>query len=212
MQFPDGPHKQRLLNLFSAAYFPDRENNFRNSWVEKNGGKQELFDAEFTLVWEKNLYQIYKNKNALPRGYVVHKVIREDKKEAIFKGLTSDDFVATQEAYISFSGENMTEKGTATVLQKKLDPQELIFSVTTDQPGLFVLTDTYFPGWMATVNGEKVDILRTNWAFRGINIPKGTSEIKFIYDSHAVRYGALISLASLAMLGMYSAYLKRKHL
>ncbi len=212
MQFPDGPNKQKILNLFSAAYYPDRENNFRNSWVNKNGGEQALFDEEFDLVWEENLYQIYKNKNALPRAYVAHSIKREDDKETIFKNLTSNEFQATQSAFISFAGENSESVGTASVINKKIAAQELAFTVTTDKPGLFVLTDTFYPGWKALINGEEVEILRTNWAFRGINVPEGTSDVAFVYDSHTIKCGALVSLTSLGILIGYGLYLRRKNL
>lgn len=210
MQFPDGPNKQRILNLFSAAYFPDRENNFRNSWVGKNGGKQELFDEEFDLVWEENLYQIYKNKNALPRAYIVHNVKREDNKEIIFKNLTSSEFQATQSAYVSFAGESSDSLGSSTIVHKDISAQRLAFTATTDAPGLFVLTDTFYPGWKAMVNGKDTQIMRTNWAFRGIIIPEGTSDITFVYDADTITYGAIISLTSLGILIAYGLFLKKK--
>lgn len=212
MQFPDGPNKQKILNLFSVAYYPDRENNFRNSWVDKNSGKQELFDENFELVWEENLYQIYKYRNALPRAYLVYDVIREDEKDKIFKGVTSDEFIASRSAYISFAGEGQQASGSGKVTNKKISPQEMDFSVTSDGKALLVLTDTYYPGWKALINGKEVEILRTNWGFRGVYVPKGASEIRFTYNPNSIRYGALLSIISIALLALYSLLKTRKTL
>ncbi|KXK10174.1 MAG: Bacterial membrane protein YfhO [Microgenomates bacterium OLB23] len=208
MQFPDGPHKQQVLNLFAAQYYPDYENNFRNSWVEKHGGKHELFDATFSLEWEENLYQIYKNRYAMPRAYMVYNIIREDNKDNVLRGLTSSTFVASQSAYISYAGTSQQKTGTGAATIIKNSAQEIIITATSDQPGLLVLTDTYYPGWKAYVNKNETEILRTNWGFRGVYVPQGTSEVTFIYTPITVAYGAAVSVASLLLLFAY--YLRRK--
>lgn len=48
-----------------------------------------------------------------------------------------------------------------------------------NQAGLLILSDAYYPGWVATVNGEPAKIYRTNIMFRGVPVPKGESTVIF---------------------------------
>jgi hypothetical protein len=65
-------------------------------------------------------------------------------------------------------------------------------------PGMLVLTDTYYPGWRATVNGEKARIYKVNGAFRGVLVPAGSSEVRMDYRPMSVPVGITISLVTLA--------------
>jgi hypothetical protein len=52
---------------------------------------------------------------------------------------------------------------------------------TRGQAGLLVLSDAFYPGWTATVNGKLKPIYRTNVMFRGVAVPQGESTIIFEY-------------------------------
>jgi uncharacterized membrane protein YfhO len=57
-----------------------------------------------------------------------------------------------------------------------------------------VLADTYYPGWIATVDGVPAAILATNHLFRGVPAPAGTHRIRFAYRPRSLRLGAALSL------------------
>lgn len=74
--------------------------------------------------------------------------------------------------------------------------------VTAPVPGFAVLTDQFFPGWTATVDGESAELLRANYAFRAVRVPAGKSTVRFIYHPQPLLVGAYISgLTVAAMLG-----------
>ncbi|MCS7301151.1 MAG: YfhO family protein [Fimbriimonadales bacterium] len=75
------------------------------------------------------------------------------------------------------------------------------------QLGWLLITDTWYPGWRATVNGQPVPLLRANGAFRAVPVPSGEAivEMRFLPRSFVV--GALlssVSLALVALLGIWS--------
>ncbi|MFH1752164.1 MAG: YfhO family protein [archaeon] len=53
--------------------------------------------------------------------------------------------------------------------------------VEITEPGSLVLTDSYFPGWKATVNGTEVEVEQVFTAFRGITLQPGSYEIVFLF-------------------------------
>ncbi len=58
------------------------------------------------------------------------------------------------------------------------------------------LADQYASGWTARVNGEPVEILRANHAFRLVQVPQGESEVVFAYRPRGLWPGAAVSLAT----------------
>jgi hypothetical protein len=54
-------------------------------------------------------------------------------------------------------------------------------SVNAPESGYLVLTDAYYPGWVATVNGVPTPVERANVMFRAVRVPAGQSEVVFEY-------------------------------
>ncbi|MFQ5689644.1 MAG: YfhO family protein [Gemmatimonadota bacterium] len=82
--------------------------------------------------------------------------------------------------------------------------EEVRIRVSVRRPAYLVLTDSYYPGWRATVDGEVRDILLANFFFRAVPVRPGDHEVVFRYRSHPFRMGSRISLATLLLLGIVS--------
>jgi uncharacterized membrane protein YfhO len=76
-------------------------------------------------------------------------------------------------------------------------------NVSAGTPGLLVLTDAYYPGWQATVNGRPVPILATDVAFRGVMLGDAAATVVFSYRSPGGKLGWGIPL--LAVLSVVAA-------
>jgi uncharacterized membrane protein YfhO len=66
----------------------------------------------------------------------------------------------------------------------------------TDAPAWLVLSDTWYPGWRARVDGTESTLWRANHAFRAVRVPAGRHEIEMRFTSDALRAGAALSAAS----------------
>jgi hypothetical protein len=53
----------------------------------------------------------------------------------------------------------------------------LRYRLKVAKPGLFVVADTNFPGWRATVNGRDVEIIPVNFAWKGVVVPEGEVDV-----------------------------------
>ncbi len=68
--------------------------------------------------------------------------------------------------------------------------------VTTAKLSHIVVSDWYYPGWKAYVNGKEVPIQPYLTTFQEIYLPKGKSSVEFIYDPLLVKIGLAISIIS----------------
>src|SRR5690606_36054468 len=60
-------------------------------------------------------------------------------------------------------------------------PTRVVVDVHADAPAFLLLTDAYYPGWMATVNGAPVEVRRADVMFRAVPVPAGESTVIFEY-------------------------------
>jgi len=89
------------------------------------------------------------------------------------------------------------ERGEAHILSYA--PERVLIQVEADQPGYLVLTDTFYPGWRATVDGQPVRILRTGSYFRAVPVVTGQHLVEFIYRPLSFRLGVALSLGALLL-------------
>lgn len=84
------------------------------------------------------------------------------------------------------------------------EPNRVSLSAVTTGPAYLLLAEPYYPGWAAEVNGERVKIYRANLAFRAIYLPEaGDYTVEMRYRPVTVLLGAIISIASAMMVGVY---------
>ncbi|MGO9600356.1 MAG: YfhO family protein [Isosphaeraceae bacterium] len=74
-------------------------------------------------------------------------------------------------------------------------PNTVTAEVETVLSGYLVLTDTWYPGWSASVDGVPAEVLHANLAFRAVALPApGMHKVVFTYYPRGLRLGLAISL------------------
>lgn len=58
---------------------------------------------------------------------------------------------------------------------------EILATYSASEAGDLILSDTYYPGWRAEVNGNIVEIKEVDKLFQGVMVPKGNNIIRFFY-------------------------------
>lgn len=74
------------------------------------------------------------------------------------------------------------------------ETEDIVVRTECPSEGLLVLRDSWYPGWMAFVDGKKVPILRINGCFRGVMVPVGGHMVRFVYRPTLVYTAGLLSL------------------
>ena len=147
--------------------------------------------------------RIYCNDDVLPRAYVVFqaRVISDD--EELLAELPSQTFdprrtVLLRSAWSQepFSYPPIPYPLSLTPLSPEYSPNAVKIELALDRDGYLVLSDTFYPGWRAYVDGEEKEILRANYAFRAVPLESGQHTVLFKYDPLSFKMGLAISLAT----------------
>jgi uncharacterized membrane protein YfhO len=169
-------------------------------------------DGKYRLVHSGDV-KIYKNLETLPRAFVVHQAeVIPDDEQAIAR--MRDPTFEPAQTIILADGEPLAGEGNAMAEIVQYAPEEIVVDATTDAPGYLLLTDTFYPGWRATVDGVPAEIVRADVAFRALRLEPGAQRVEFRYQPTSVRWGAWISAGALLLLlcGLVWALWRRREL
>jgi len=64
---------------------------------------------------------------------------------------------------------------------------------------VLVVSEIFYPGWQATIDGNPATILSTDYLLRGIALPAGNHVVEMRYTAPQARNGAIISIISLVI-------------
>lgn len=90
------------------------------------------------------------------------------------------------------------ENGEGSIQCSRWTPERREFAARPETAGRFVLVEQFFPGWKAAVDGRPVPIERWKGAFQAIHVGPGEHRIQFEFRSAGLRWGALVSMISIA--------------
>ncbi len=157
-----------------------------------------LGEHGFKLVYDGEV-RIFENPAALKRAFVAYETERavsfvEAQEKAAQNVLSLGHKAVVEDPAAIFSG-----KGDYNAAFKRYEPNMVELAVESDRAGLLVLTDVYYPGWRAFVNGEDVKIFRVNGLVRGVAVGKGKSAVVFSYLPPSFKIGLISSLSSAAI-------------
>lgn len=66
--------------------------------------------------------------------------------------------------------------------------------ISVEGPGTLILSEVYYPGWVAFIDGDRTDIQKTVGLFRSVVIPEGSHAVKFVFRPASVFLGLGLSI------------------
>ena len=125
---------------------------------------------------------VYLNHNALPRAFTVHQATIVPDQETAFQVIHQEDFDPSQHVAVeggrelSISG-SIPSEDTGAIQIIRYTPNFIELGVDLPQEGYLVLSEVYYPGWQAKVDGRTVPTYRANYTFRAIYLEPGTHHV-----------------------------------
>jgi len=98
----------------------------------------------------------------------------------------------------------------ATILE--YTPERVLIRASTRAPGYLVLSDTYYPGWTAEVDGQTATIQRADLMLRAVYLEPGEHRVEFRFQPASLRLGIWVSGVALVawLAGMASLWGRRR--
>ena len=84
------------------------------------------------------------------------------------------------------------------------EPNELKYEVSSDNGGIVVFSEIYYPGWQAYIDGNEVEHGRANYILRAMNVPAGKHVVEFKFDPSTLHVTETIAYIAFALLAIAS--------
>jgi len=171
--------RARLLGLMNVGYF-----------IGDQAGQ------DWPQIYRSNALTIWRVPNPLPRAYFVPQARYVSSPADVLSTLTAANFDSRREVVIMNKdvnppqhGNNVDSSAVGSVAVAAQTAQHVQLSVDTPGVGFVVLTDTYYPGWQATVDGQPAKIWQANLAFRAVAVEAGQHTVDFYYRPYSFTIG-----------------------
>jgi len=171
--------------------------------------------ATYPLVYSDADSYVYENENWLPRAFVVHRAIgAASPAEALahFKLRKADPrrtvILEAETPFPPPEKPSSTAASTAKIVQE--NPQVVEIEANLAAAGYVVLLDTFYPGWVATVDGQPAPIFRADYLGRAVFAPAGSHTIRFEYRPWSFRAGLGLAAGAMVVLGMVAFWSYRR--
>jgi hypothetical protein len=194
----------RLLDLLNVKYV------ITIAEPGEEMARVEQTDDEVDLVYDGEV-KIYENRDVLPRTFVVadHKVLQEE--EDVFAELTGQEFDPASYVILEQDPESrrtragaLADESTAEILEYK--PNRVIVNAEMSSDGFLVLSDLYYSGWRAFVDGEEQKVYKADYIFRAVQLGGGRHIVEFVFDPPSFKAGFSISVLALLIVSALSVY------
>jgi hypothetical protein len=172
--------------------------------------------ADYDLLLTAEGVSIYENKNALPRAFFATNVIEASSHADALALMSSSGFdpqftvVEMERNHSTLSGGSdlgpqaaashalrLSSAASAVIVEDKRN--RLVFATDKPEEGTLVLSDNYYPGWRAYIDGSRAEIFRANCAMRAVRVPAGQHMVSFVFMPMTFWASVYVSLASAAV-------------
>jgi hypothetical protein len=142
--------------------------------------------------------QVYTNPDALGAAWFVKSIKYEATPSAVMNALT--DFHPKDTAVLFSADQKLVSispqmDSAATIHLLKNDNDEVTYQSSSTTNNFAVFSEVFYDkGWKAYIDGKETPIIRTNYVLRGLVIPAGNHQIRFVFHPTSYYTGEKISL------------------
>jgi len=157
--------------------------------------KSSLDSPNLKKIYENQEVKIYQNKHFQPRFFLVphYQVLKE---KEIIRRVTSPDFNPLQKVVLerlpAWKAYQPFQNFSLRLI--KYRPTEMKLKANLDGGGFLLITNSFYPGWQAKINGKESPIYRANYAFQAVFLPRGKNLVELKFESRTLKTALTLSL------------------
>ncbi|MCB8966672.1 MAG: YfhO family protein [Ardenticatenaceae bacterium] len=161
---------------------------------ETDGTFLSLVAGQYRLIHSGDV-KIYENLDVLPRAFLVEDWQWQPAMAAALNALQQTEFDPTVTAVIlgNPTAADIQPAAHEPIADQPVilsyAPEEITIAVTTTTPALLVLTDTFYPGWEAAIDGQAAALQQVDGMFRGVFVPAGEHQVTMVYRPDSFKMG-----------------------
>lgn len=206
-----GQYSLKLINLMGGKYLMHAIADNQKVWAFPYWEYPEQFEE---LFYEENKYRVFKNLEAFPRAFMVYDYQITDEPQEIIDQMYDADLDLRQTIILE-EDPGLEKFSPSYKLSNKTEiisysPNQVRIKVTSEAPGLLFLSDNYYPGWIARIDGQVDKIYRADYTFRAVKVPEGTHQVDFIYQPDSFKWGVKASGVSLGLIMIIAGISQQK--
>jgi hypothetical protein len=184
-------YTSKELTLLDVGYILQKNSDRGQSW---SFPFSQYLPGQFTSIYNDNYYQVYKNNIPIQHAFFAQNYKVRTNPKAILTTLfqpathLTNTIILEQDPHISQGGVT----GKAKITQYTAD--EITITAQTNKNALLFLSEVFYPGWKAYVDGKETKIYRADYTFRSIVVPAGYHTIVFRYEPLSFTVGCWLCL------------------
>ncbi len=215
---------EKILTLINGSYnpiFTPEIQSLDSEWINflgvkyiatPPGLKDDLFSSdEFDLVYDGKDGRVYMDKKSFSMAFWADKIIPVSDRDDAFNLISRDNFSPLRSTVLETrkkSSAFLAGHQNKPVVIEKTEGNEIKVRINNSS-GLLVLSQVWFPGWKAYVNGNRRTIFRVNATFMGIVVFPGEKEVRLVFCPDSFKNGVWISCCSLIVCLLFGCWLVR---
>ncbi len=165
---------------------------------------------QYTLAYDApGPLAVYENPDPLPRAWLVAGAQIVPDEESALAALLAKSFEPSESVVLlRANGRSPVEGSVAQGMDAPISvhaysENEMVLTASAERAGYLVLSEVWYPGWRATINGAAAPILRANYTLRALPVPAGELEIRMWYAPESWRRGLMLfALGILVLAGL----------
>ncbi|MEA3364480.1 MAG: YfhO family protein, partial [Candidatus Hydrogenedentes bacterium] len=166
--------------------------------------------AKMEFVATADGIDIFRNPDALPRAFLVPRLETVPDSKTLFQRMHDETFdpakmALTEAAIEPFASE--TGSGSPEVAHiERWTSTKATVQIDASVRSVLVLTDAFYPGWNAYVDGVETQVFPVYHNFRGVIVEPGVSRVEFRFEPASLSIGLWASSVSLLFMLLWAVW------
>jgi hypothetical protein len=176
-----GPRGSALYNFLNVKYV-----------LSEKGDPPD--DARFRLAFSDDpQVDVYLNAAALPRVMLIYQSILVTSGEQAWAAIHQPEFDPSRQVVVEGGPVLNGTPSSGALTIRHWDPNSIELDAMASIPTYVVLSEVYYPGWHAEVDGHAAKIFPANFAFRAVYLEPGTHRVRMFFQPASWTLGVAIS-------------------